>query len=112
MINKEKIIKTNKLFGGHLSNKSNLDYEIDVANRQKNIFRSLAHVTRAMTNGHAFSDANKRTALVVVKSELANHNLKCDQKKLAKSMVRLAKTKESRINIIERRLRKSCQKHI
>ena len=112
MINKENIIKTNNLFGGKIHNKSNLDYEIDVANKQKNIFRSLAHIVRGMTTSHSFTDGNKRTALVVVKSELADIGIRCDQRKLAKSLVKLAKNREGRINIIERRLRKSCQKHM
>ena len=106
-MNKDKIIRTNKIFGGNVFNESNLDYEIDIANKQKNIHRSLAHVTRAMTSGHAFSDGNKRTALVVVKSELTDRGIKVDNKKLARSLVKLADSRESRINIIERRIRRA-----
>lgn len=112
MINKEKIIKTNRIFGGKPYLISNLDFEVDMANKQKNVFRRLAHVTRAMTSGHSFSDANKRTALVVIKSELADNNIRCDQKALSKSLVRLASSNENRINIIERRIRRACQKHM
>ena len=106
-INKNKIIRTNKVFGGSLYNPSNLDFEIEMANKQKNVYRGLAYITRAMTSGHSFSDGNKRTALVVVKSELADRGINVNQKKLAKSMVRLADKNESRINIIERRIRRS-----
>lgn len=107
MINKNKIINTNRIFGGNPYNISNLDFEVDVANEQKNIYKKLAHVTRAMTSGHAFSDGNKRTALVVIKSELADKGIKVNSRKLAKSLVRLTDSKESRINIIERRIRRS-----
>jgi prophage maintenance system killer protein len=112
MINKNKIIKTNKIFGGSVYNASNLDFDVDMANQQKNVFRKLAYTTRAMTSGHAFSDANKRTALVVIKSELADNGIRCNQRKLAKSLVRLTDQRESRINIIERRIRSVCHKNM
>lgn len=110
MINKEKLIKANKILGGRVHNMSNLDFDVDQANHQKNIFKRLATASRSMIAGHAFSDANKRTALVMIKSELADHGIRCDQRKLAKSLVGLAKTNEGNINIIERRIRKACQK--
>ena len=106
MIKKNNIIKVNRLFGETLSQSSNLDFEIDMANRQKNIYKKLAHIARAMTAGHSFSNANKRTALVVIQSEMAKAGLKCDKIKLTKLLVRLSKTQETRIPIIERRLRK------
>jgi prophage maintenance system killer protein len=110
MINKQKLINTNKIFGERVANESSLDFDVDMANKQKNIFRQLAYATRAMTSSHAFSNANKRTALVMIKSELADVGIRCDQKKIAKSLVRLATTGEGRINIIERRIRASCRK--
>lgn len=105
-INKNRIIRTNKVFGGNPYNLSNLDFDIEMANRQKNIYKQLAHVTRSMTSGHAFSDGNKRTAGVVIKSELFNKGIKIDNRKLAKTLVKLAKLKENRINMIERRIRR------
>ena len=109
-IDKEKIIRANRTFGGNLYNPSNLDFDVEMANKQKNPFKSLAHVTRSMTSGHAFSDANKRTAGVVIKSELYNRGIKLDNKRLSRLMVNLAEKKESRINIIERKLRRVIRK--
>lgn len=111
MINKKKLINTNKIFGERVYQDSSLDFDLDMANRQNNIFKKLAYATRPFINTHPFTDANKRTALVMIKSELADRGIKCDQKKLVKSLVKMTKTRESRINIIERRIRKVCQKN-
>lgn len=109
-INKDKIIRANRVFRGNIHNPSNLDFEIDMANKNNNIYKSLAHTTRAMTSGHAFSDGNKRTAGVVIKSELAEKGIKLDNKKLAKSIVNITKSNEIDLNIIERRIRKAIKK--
>lgn len=112
MIKKQDIIRVNKTFGERVVNPSSLDFDIEMANKQKNVFKKVAYATRPMTSSHAFSNANKRTALVVVKRELADEGIKCDQRKLARALVRLSKTGEGRINVIERRIRKACYKKL
>ena len=112
MISKEKLIRTNKLFGERVTNPSSLDFDIIMANKQKNIFRKLAYAIRPMTSAHAFSNANKRTALVMIKSELANEGIRCNQNKIAKSLIKLSDSAEGRINIIERRIRRACNKKL
>lgn len=108
MINKDKIVRTNRVFGGVIYNSDNLDFDIEQAKKQKNIFKKLAQVSRAMLSGHSFTDGNKRTSFVMIKCELNELGIKCDYKKLVKTLIKLAKTQESDVNKIERRIRK-CQ---
>lgn len=107
---KKRLIDANRVFGGKLINKSNLDFEIEMAKRQKRHLKKAAHITRAMTSGHSFSDGNKRTAIVAVTSEFYNAGLKADKKKLVKAMINLAKTGEGSIPKIERKLRRCTRK--
>lgn len=107
---RKKLIDANKVFGGSLANKSNLDFEVDMASKQKKPFRKAAHLTRAMTSGHSFTDGNKRTAIIAVTSEFADAGLKVDKKKIVRTMIKLSKTSEGDLNKIERRLRKCTRK--
>lgn len=110
MVKIGEIIKINKSFGGHLVNKSNLQYEINRANKQKNIFKSNAHIIRAMTSGHSFYDGNKRTAITIISRRFSQNKIKCDKQKLTKGIVIIAKQDINSINKIERRLRQWCKK--
>ncbi|KKL27804.1 hypothetical protein LCGC14_2381430, partial [marine sediment metagenome] len=104
------LVNANRIFGGNIINESNLDFEIDSASKQKKLFRKAAHLTRAMTSGHAFSDGNKRTAIVAVTSELGSKGLKFDKKKIVKTMINLSKSAEGDLNKIERKLRRCTRK--
>ena len=107
---KKRLIDANRVFGGTLVNKSNLDFELEMIKNQDKHLRKAAHITRAMTSGHAFSDGNKRTAIVGVTSEFYNADLKADKKKLVKTMINLSKTGEGSIIKIERKLRRCTRK--
>ena len=106
----KRLTTANRVFGGRLANKSNLDFEVEMASKQKKHIRKAAHLTRAMTSGHAFSDGNKRTAIVAVTSEFHKAGLKVDKKKLVKAMINLSKTGEGSIIKIERKLRRCTRK--
>lgn len=110
MTTKKRLTTANRVFGGRLVNKSNLDFEVEMAKMQKNCFRRCAHFTRAMTAGHAFSDGNKRTAIVAITSEFQKAGIKADKKKLVKTMINLSKTGEGSILKIERKLRRCTKK--
>jgi death-on-curing family protein len=109
-ITKEQIIRTNAVFGGKLRISNQLGYAVERANKEKNFYRKLAYLVRAMTSDHSFIDGNKRTSLVLVLTEFAENGIKVDENRLRKTIVYLAKTGEGNINIIERRLRKCSKK--
>ena len=109
-INKKKIIELNKKFGGSLINDSNLDFDIESANQEKNIFKSNAKLLRGIVSGHPFSDGNKRTAISEVSKRLAEEDIKIDKKVMAKGVVDIAKKNITDLNKIEKKLRKWSMK--
>lgn len=106
----DKIIKLNEKFGGALINKNNLDSAIDKAKREKNIYRSNAHLVRGIIIGHPFLDGNKRTTVEIITRRFAKHNIKCNEKQLVRGLVNIAR-QNTNVNKISRRLRKWCKKH-
>ena len=109
-INKKKIIAMNRKFGGALINKSNLDFAIDSANREKNIYRSNAKLLRGIVSGHPFLEGNKRTAIATISKRFAFEDIKCNKRAMTKGVVNIAKKNVTNINKIEKRLRKWCTK--
>jgi len=110
-INKDEIIKINKLLGGNLSRDGSLDYAVDVANKEKrNPYKKLAYLVRAIIVDYPFTDGNKRTALEIIVKELYKYKIRCNTEKLAKAITKIAKKNIHQIIKIERILRKCCQK--
>ena len=109
-INKKKIIALNKKFGGSVINESGLDFAIEMANREKNLFKSNAYIIRGIILDHPFLDGNKRTATTIIARRFAEHNIACDEKKLVKSIVNIAKKNIHSIMKISKKLRKCCKK--
>ena len=107
---RNKLIDINRVFGGYPVNLGNLDFEVDMATRTKKPFRKAAHLTRAMTAGHSFSDGNKRTAIVATTSELRKAGYKADKRKLVRSMRDLARMQETDLTKIEKRIRRCTRK--
>lgn len=110
MVNANQLIRTNKVFGGSLKSKNSLDYGVERANEEKNVYRKLSYIVRSMTSDHAFWDGNKRTAIVSVLSEFEDEGIKCDERKLTVLMVKLAKENTSDINKIEKELRRCSRR--
>lgn len=102
------IIKINKKYGGNLTNKNNLDFDLDRANKEENIYKSNAYLIRGIVAGHSFSDGCKRTAIEVIVKRFAEKGISCNENKVVRGMVEIAKGVND-INKIERRLRKWCQ---
>lgn len=93
-----------------MRNISSLEHAVDRAENEKNIYRRLAFLTRAMTADHAFWDGNKRTAITIITTEFSLNNINVDKRKLVRTIVALADSGEGNVNIIERRLRKCSKK--
>lgn len=107
---KKGLVNANKVFGGHLVNRGDFDYEMDMASRQDKTFKKIAHITRAMVSGHSFSDGNKRTAITAVASELRSAGYKLDRKKLVKAMIRMSRDGEGDLTKIEKILRRCTRR--
>ena len=107
---RKRLVRANRVFGGTVVNKGNLDFETDMASRQKKPFKRMAHLTRAMTSGHSFSDGNKRTAIIATASELNSAGYKADKKKLVRTMINLSATAEGDLKKIERKLRRCTRR--
>ena len=107
---KTRLIRANKAFGGNLVHKGNFDFEIDAASRKNKAFQKAAHLTRAMTSSHSFSDGNKRTATVAAAYVMREAGVKANKKKLVKTIIRLSKSGEGDLKKIERSLRRCTKK--
>lgn len=107
-ITKEEIIKINKKYGGCPLHISNLEFDLENANSEKNVYISCSHLIRGIVCGHAFLDGCKSTASEIVLRKLERENIICDEKCLARFMIRIAK-KNHTIKQIEKALRKICK---
>lgn len=105
-----KIVKLNKKHGGNLINKSNLDFAVEKANNEKNIYKRNAHIIRGIIVNHPFLDGNKRTTTEIVLEDFKRNKYKCDKRKFEKGILNIAKQNEGNLNKISKRLRKWCSK--
>ncbi len=109
-ISKKGLIDLNKKFGGSVINESNLDFAVDSANMEKNIYKSNAKFLRDVVGGHPFLDGNKRTTIETISRRFSEEQIKCDKKKMTRGIVNIAKKGTIDLNKIEKRLRKWCSK--
>ena len=110
MVKIDNIIKTNRRHGGALVNRSNLDFAVQSANKEKNIYKSNAHLIRGIVVNHPFLDGNKSTVSEVVLKRFAKRGIKCNKKLFEQGIVDIARSNEGDINKIKRRLEKWCPK--
>lgn len=110
MVSSKQIIKINKKHGGTLINKNNLDYAVERANKEKNIYKSNAYLLRGIVVSHPFLDGNKSSATEIVLKRFKEEKIKCNEKMFSKGIINLAKTNETSINKIQRRLMRWCTK--
>jgi len=106
----KKVISLNKKFGGSLINKGNLDFTLDSANHEKNIYKSNAKIVQGIINGHPFLDGNKRVTISLISKRFMEKNIKCNKIQMTKGIINIAKNQINDLKIIERRLRKWCPK--
>ncbi len=107
-MDKKEIIKINKELGGNLRSGSSLDFACDI--KTKNIYKKNACLIRAIAVDHPFTDFNKSTATITALRSFNRHGVKCNEEKLTRGILNIAKTNESDLNKIERGLRKWCPK--
>lgn len=107
---KSEVIELNKQFGGALINESALEFTVEMANRQENIYLSNAHVTRGIILNHPFLDGNKRTAATIIVRRFADEEIVCNEEKLVRCVVSIAKNNIHSIIKIVQKLRKCCKK--
>lgn len=107
-ISKEEITEINKRYGGSPLNLSNLEFELDLAKREKNVYKRSAHLLRGIVGGHPFCDGSKRTATNVVMKELREEGLLCDEERIANGICKIAKSEITNIKKLEGRVRKWC----
>ena len=109
MIKIDNIIRINKKYDGSLINRSNLDFTIERANSEKNIYKSNAHLLKGIVQGRPFLDGNKSTASEIVLRRFAKQKIGCNKNSFEKGIINLAKEKNTPLIKIERRLRKWCK---
>ena len=110
MIKTESIIRINRKHGGVLINRGNLEFAVDAANSEGNIYRSNAHLLRGIIQNHPFSDGNKSTASEIVLGRFSKRGIDCDKEPFERGMVRLARENNTPLIKIEGRLRKWCRR--
>lgn len=109
-ISEKKIIAINRKFDGILTNRSNLNFAIEMATKERSIFRSNAILVRGIIVYHSFLNGNKRTAITIISQRFAEQGIKCDIKLLVRNLIDIARNNISDINKIERKLRKCTLK--
>jgi prophage maintenance system killer protein len=105
---KEDIIKLNKELGGSLSRPSSLDFACDYEN--KNIYKKNAWLIRAIAVDHPFTDFNKSTATITTIRNFKEQGIKCNEEKLTRGILNIARKNQTNLNKIEKMLRKCCPK--
>lgn len=78
ILTKKDLIALNQEFDqGILYNESSLDFALSYARRTENWTKALAYLVRAILLDHVFEEANKRTALLLMKTyaEYEGHKL-------------------------------------
>ena len=105
---KEEIIKINKELGGTLINPSSLDFACDY--NSNNFYKKHAYLIRAVAVDHPFSDFNKSTISISLLRSFKREGIKCNEDKLTRGILNIAKNNIKDLNKIERSLRKWCPK--
>lgn len=107
IITKDHVRMINERYGGSLRSDAEIETALDLG-KGKGVFRKIAYLWRAVLVGHPFSDANKRTALMVALTILERCKMKLDNTKkenLVVGITKIASDNLSDINKIERLVR-------
>ncbi len=107
---KKRIININKRLGGKLKRSGSLDFACDRIRNEKNPYKRNAYLIRAIVVDHPFSDFSKSTAIDITLKEFKKKGIRCKEESYLKGILNIAKTGESDIDKIERKLRKWCKK--
>ncbi len=107
-IDKKEIIKINKELGGSLSRPASLDFACDF--KTKNVYKKNACLVRAIAVDHPFTDFNKSTATITMIRSFKRKGIKCNEDRLTRGILNMAKNNITNLNKIEKNLRKWCPK--
>ncbi|MBU0958398.1 MAG: Fic family protein [Nanoarchaeota archaeon] len=108
MVDVNNLIKINKKHGGVLIDRSNLEFAVDSANKEKDIYKSNAYLIRGVIVNHPFLDGNKSTASEIVLKRFKKEGIKCNREKFSSGLISIAKNNIGSIDKIERRLKRWC----
>jgi len=107
ILTKEQIMKMNEMYGGSVRNDAEIETSLELG-KGKSIYRKIAYLLRAILVGHPFSDANKRTALMVAITMLKDCCIELNdesKENLVSEMRKIAKENITDITNIERLVR-------
>ncbi len=76
----EEIIEINKELGSVLVRPSSLDFACDKASYEKNTYKKVAYIIRAIIVDHPFFDFNKSSATIITKRIFERENIMEDKK--------------------------------
>ena len=97
----------NERYGGSLRSDAEIETALDLG-KGKSLFRKIAYLWRAVLVGHPFTDANKRTALMVALTILERCKIGLDDAKketLVMGIRKIASENLTNVNKIERLVR-------
>lgn len=104
------IIDINKEFdSGTLVNSSSLEFALSAIKRKGSWLEQLAYLVRALLVDHPFKDGNKRTATALVLAYFDNYDIKYDQDKTIRTIIKISSKTPETIRSIEKEL-KRCMK--
>lgn len=113
ILTKEQIREINKRYGGNLRSDTEVETALHRA-RGKNVYRKIACLWRAILAGHLFTDANKRTALMVSLTILEKCQIKLTpegKKILVSAIKKIARENITDVDKIERLVRYAATGH-
>ena len=102
----EEIVKINKELGGKLVRSSSLDFACDKVYLEKNVYKKLAYIIRAIVVDHPFSDMNKSTAIIFTIRIFEREKINGDENCLKRMIKNVAVKNINSIEKIEKMLRR------
>jgi prophage maintenance system killer protein len=106
----KEIIRINEELGGKIVRGNSLSWACDKVKEENNVFKKNAYLIRAIVIDHPFTDMNKSTATIISLRNFKLNNIKCNEDLLLLNIKRIVKKNITDIKIIERVLRRCCQK--
>ena len=103
-MDKKEISIINKELGGKLVRSGSLDFACDM--KTKNIYKKNACLIRAIAVDHPFTDFSKSTATITALRSFNRNKIKCDEDKLTRGVLNIAKKKHHRLKKNRTRIKK------
>jgi len=101
------IIDINSKLGGTLINSNSLSFACDKAKGEKNVFRRLSYIIRAIVVDHSFDDMNKSTATIFTMRELDREGIEYNPQSIQRAIRKIARQNISNLKTIEKMIRRT-----